>query len=76
MLPRAGMFTYAVAYLLGVLYVQQLSDLPDQKLVAAILLSLCFLLLIVQLLSPTWQSSSLHRRYRRASADPVWSTQY
>ena len=64
------MFTYAVAYLLGVLYVQQLSDLPDQILMAAILLCLCLLLLIVQLLSPAWQSSSLHRRYRCASANP------
>jgi len=51
MLPTAGMFTYAVAYLLGVLYVQQLPDLPDQWLMAAVLLCLFAILLSIRLLS-------------------------
>lgn len=43
--------TYAVAYLLGVLYVQQLSDLPDQWLTAGVLLCLFVVQMIVRLFS-------------------------
>ena len=52
MLQRAGMCTYAVAYLLGVLYVQQLSVLPDMKLLSAVLLCMIILQMIIYLLPP------------------------
>ena len=62
MLPRAGMVTYAVGYLLGVLYVQQLSDLPDQWLIAGVLLCLFVILVTLR------RFFSLDRQYSNAAA--------